>query len=289
MSINRYRIADDKGFKLADYSTGPGKNPLYDKTERVKTLEKNKEELRAYQDKLYADGKAALLIVFQGIDGGGKDSAIRDVIGVNPQGVMVHSFKQPSAQELRHDYLWRVSNVLPERGMIAVFNRSHYEDVLIVKVRELYKSLNILERCKDGDTIARRYKQIRNFEDYLWENGIITLKFFLHLSKDEQRRRFLKRIDREDKNWKFSESDIKEREYWDLYQDAFETAIAETATANNPWWIIPADVKAYSHAVISEVILGALKEIDPRYPAVNPAQKQILKESREILTRQEGN
>ena len=287
MGIEMYRTADDKNFKLADYSTGPGKTPLYEKNERAKVLEDNREQMRAYQDKLYADGRAALLIIFQGIDGGGKDSAIRDVIGVNPQGVMVHSFKQPSSMELRHDYLWRAVNVLPERGMIAVFNRSYYEDVLIVKVRELYKSLNILDRCKDGGTIERRYAQIKNFEDYMWDNGIITVKFFLHLSKDEQRKRFLKRIDREEKNWKFSESDITEREYWDMYQDAFEKAIAATATKNNPWWIIPADNKAYSHAVISDVILGAFKEIDPRYPVVTDAQKQMLKESREILTRQE--
>jgi len=284
MSIDKYKIADNKQFKLENYSTNPGKEPLYTKEERKEVLERNKEEIRAYQDKLYADGRAGLLIIFQGIDGGGKDSAIRDVIGVNPQGVMVHSFKQPSSMELRHDYLWRAVKVLPERGMIAVFNRSYYEDVLVVKVHELYKNLNILDRCKDDDTITRRYRQIRNFEDYLWENGIITVKIFLNLSKDEQCKRFLKRIDREDKNWKFSDSDLKERGHWEDYQEAFEQSIAETATVRNPWWIVPADNKKYTHAVISEIILNALKEIDPHYPVVTEEQKYILKQSREILT-----
>ena len=282
MDINRYKAADVKKFKLSGYSTKPDKG-RYNKDELKGILETNKEGIRAYQSKLYADGKAGLLIVFQGMDGGGKDSAIANVIGVNPQGVMVHSFKAPSAEELRRDYLWRVARVLPERGMIAVFNRSHYEDVLIVKVHELYKNLNILERCKSGCTVARRYVHIKNFEDYLWENGIITVKIFLHLSKEEQRKRFLKRIDREDKNWKFSDADLKERKFWDKYQDAFEQAIAATATAENPWWIVPADKKPYAHAVISEIILAALKDIDPRYPAVTDQQKDVLARNRDAL------
>ena len=283
MDIEKYRAADVKDLKLSDYYTAPGKE-RYKKADLEDVLEKNKAEIRAYQSKLYADGKAGLLIVFQGIDGGGKDSAIANVIGVNPQGVMVHSFKAPSAEELRHDYLWRIAKVLPERGMIAVFNRSHYEDVLVVKVHSLYKGLNILERCKDDETIARRYKHIKNFEDYIWENGIITVKIFLNLSKEEQRKRFLKRIDREDKNWKFSDADLKERAYWDHYQDAFEQAIAATATANNPWWIVPADKKLYAHAVISEIVLKTLRDIGPRYPIVTDAQKETLSRNRDILT-----
>ena len=286
MSIERYKITDSKEFELENYSTTPGKEPLYNKEERKEVLEKNKDELRMYQDKLYADGRAGLLIIFQGIDGGGKDSAIRDVIGVNPQGVMVHSFKQPSSQELRHDYLWRAAKVLPERGMIAVFNRSYYEDVLVVKVHEIYKKLNILDRCKDEKTIERRYVQIKNFEDYLWENGILTVKIFLHLSKDEQCKRFLKRIDREDKNWKFSDSDLRERGYWDDYQNAFEKAVAATSTKRNPWWIVPADDKPYTHSVVSDIILGTLKDINPVYPIVTDEQRKVLAESKEKLMKQ---
>ena len=285
MDIAKYKAADVKGLKLSDYYTKPEKGQ-YDKNDLKDILEANKEGIRAYQSKLYADGKAGLLIVFQGIDGGGKDSAIANVIGVNPQGVMVHSFKAPSAEELRHDYMWRIAKVLPERGMIAVFNRSHYEDVLVVKVHGLYKKLNILERCKGADTIEKRYAHIKNFEDYLWDNGIVTVKIYLNLSKEEQRRRFLKRIDREDKNWKFSANDLVERGHWDDYQDAFEKAIAATATANNPWWVVPADRKPFTHAAISEIILDTLKGIDPRYPVVTDEQKKALKQNREILLKQ---
>jgi len=286
MGLDRYKVSSGKGFNLDNYETIPGKNPIYEKKNRADVLHTNRDEIRAYQSRLYADGKAGLLILFQGMDGGGKDSAIRNVIGVNPQGVMVHSFKQPSAEELRHDFLWRAVKVLPERGMIAVFNRSYYEDVLVVKVHELYKKLNILDRCKDEKTIERRYVQIKNFEDYLWESGIITVKIFLHLSKDEQRKRFLKRIDREDKNWKFSDSDLKERGFWNDYQDTFEAAIAATSTKRNPWWIVPADNKPYTHALVSDIILGALKEINPHYPTVTDAQRKVLAESKEILNKQ---
>jgi len=280
-------VTSGKKFKLDNFETVPGRNPIYEKKERANILRDNRDKIRAYQSRLYADSKAGLLIIFQGMDGGGKDSAIRNVIGVNPQGVYVHSFKQPSSEELRHDFLWRAVKVLPERGMIAVFNRSYYEDVLIVKVHELYKNLNILDRCKGDGTIERRYLQIKNFEDYLWESGILTVKLFLHLSKDEQRKRFLKRIDREDKNWKFSDSDMKERNFWCAYQAAFEAAIAATSTQRNPWWIVPADNKEYTHAVISEIILETLKEIKPQYPSVTEKQRLILMESKKTLINQE--
>ena len=286
MSINKYKITSGDGFLLSNYDTTPGKNPLYEKKERADILKNNRDEIRLYQSRLYADSKAGILIVLQGMDGGGKDSAIRNVIGVNPQGVKVHNFRQPSSRELSHDYLWRVIPVLPQRGMISIFNRSYYEDVLVVKVHELYTKLNILDRCKDDGTIKRRYKHISNFEEYLWENGIITIKIFLHLSKEEQCKRFLRRIDREDKNWKFSDSDLKERGFWNNYQEAYELAIAATSTPENPWWIVPADKKEYSHTVISEIILGTLKELDPQYPVVTKEQRKILIKNREILTGQ---
>ncbi|MCL2665046.1 MAG: polyphosphate kinase 2 family protein [Defluviitaleaceae bacterium] len=286
MSINKYKVTSGKNFKLENYETVPGGSPVFDKTNRAEVLIRNRDEIRALQSRLYADGKAALLVLFQGMDGGGKDSAIRNVIGVMPQGVMVHSFKQPSTEELAHDYLWRAVKVLPERGMIAIFNRSYYEDVLVVKVHELYKNLNILERCKDEKTIERRCNQIKNFENYLWENGILTVKIFMHLSLDEQRKRFLKRIEREDKNWKFSGTDMKERGHWPKYQAAFEYAIASTSTEKNPWWIVPADRKPYTHAVVSQIILEKLKEIDPHYPSVSEQQLKVLADSKDILLKQ---
>jgi PPK2 family polyphosphate:nucleotide phosphotransferase len=278
-----YKVTGEQGFKLSNFDTKPTEKMK--KSELVDTLEANKEAMRVLQSKLYADGKAGLLVVFQGMDGAGKDGAIRHVVGVNPQGVNVYSFKQPSRQELAHDYLWRVMPCMPERGMISVFNRSYYEDVLVVKVHQLYKNLNILERCKGEDTIKKRYKHISNMEEYLWDNGIITAKIFLHLSKDEQKRRFLERIDREDKNWKFTSSDLKEREYWKNYQDAFESAIAHTSTKHNPWWVVPADNKAYARVVTSQILLDAMEGINPKYPVVSEQHKEMLKESRIQLTK----
>jgi len=253
-----------------------------------KITKKNTEKLTELQDRFYAEGKVALLVIFQAMDAAGKDSAIKHVMsGVDPQGVNVHSFKQPSKEELAHDYMWRAVKVLPERGKIAIFNRSYYEDVLIVKVRKLYENYNMPDRCKTGDTIEQRYKQIRDFEDYLWENGIITVKFFLHLSKDEQRKRFLKRIDRKDKNWKFSETDLEERKLWDDYQEAYQTAIRETATEKNPWYIVSADKKPLTRAVISEVLVDVMNSIDPQYPKVTAEMEAGLLECKKRLLEEE--
>jgi len=247
-------------------------------------VEQNVREISSLQSKLYADGKAALLVIFQAMDAAGKDSAIKQVMsGINPQGVKVFNFIQPSREELSHDYLWRAIKALPARGKIAIFNRSYYEDVLVVKVHQLYERLNILERCKTHDVIEKRYLQIRNFEDYLWENGIITVKFFLNLSKETQRKRFLERIDNKDKNWKFSDSDIKERQYWDKYQEAYQSAIEATATEKNPWHVVPADKKWFSRAVCSNILLNVMREINPQYPTINKEQEQMLEESRRKL------
>jgi PPK2 family polyphosphate:nucleotide phosphotransferase len=242
-------------------------------------MKENIKQIAAYQDKLYADGKVGLLIIFQAMDAGGKDSAIKHVMsGVNPQGVDVYSFKQPSVEELAHDYLWRAAKVLPARGKIAIFNRSYYEDVLIGKVHKLYEKQNLPERMKNKDTIKERYRQIRNFEDYLWENGIITVKFFLNVSKKTQQKRFMERIEKKEKNWKFSESDLKERKYWDEYQEAFQAAIDATATKKNPWYVIPADKKWYTRAIISEVLREVLQEINPQYPSITAEQEKALAE-----------
>ena len=285
MNINKYKVTGINKFHLADFSTKDTAG--FDSSDSVKNIiEQNTKEIASLQDKLYADGKAAILIIFQAMDAAGKDSAIKHVMsGINPQGVKVFNFKQPSSEELSHDYLWRAVKVLPSRGKIAIFNRSYYEDVLVVKVHKLYEKLNIAERCKTEDTIEKRYKHIRDFEDYLWENGIITVKFFLNLSKETQLKRFLERIDNKNKNWKFSDSDVKERQYWDNYQEAYQLAIAATATENNPWYVIPADKKWFSRAIISNILLNVMREINPQYPVITKEQQIILEESKIKLTK----
>ena len=284
MNIDKFKVTGKKKFLLTDFDT---KETAGFKTsdDVKKEIAQNTKEISELQDKFYADGKHGILIIFQAMDAAGKDSAIKHVMsGINPQGVKVFNFKQPSSEELAHDYLWRAAKRLPERGQIAIFNRSYYEDVLIVKIHKLYESLNIAERCKTPDTIKKRYKQIKNFEDYLWENGIITVKIFLHLSKETQCKRFLERINNKDKNWKFSAGDIKEREYWDEYQEAYQSAIEATATKNNPWYVIPADKKWFSRAIISNVLLKVMKEINPKYPVISEKQEEELIECKRRLS-----
>jgi len=275
MDIAKYKVSKGKGFSLKEYSTFP--TSQCKKKERVQFLESNRLEIQNLQSKLYAESKAGLLIIFQAMDGAGKDGAIKYVMsGVNPQGVRVHSFKVPNSTELAHDYLWRVQPCLPERGIIAIFNRSYYEDVLVVKVHELYKNLNILDRCKDSDTITKRYGHICNFEQYLYDNGIQLLKIFLNLSYEEQGNRFLRRLDRPDKNWKFSEGDIKERGYWNDYQVAYEKAITATATEIAPWYIVPADNKPYARMIVSEIVKKSLEALNPEYPRVSDEHAKRL-------------
>ena len=283
MQTKKYRVTKKEGFALSGFDPGDtGKCRSVAAAKRITA--QNAEEIAKYQAKLYAEGKHSLLIIFQAMDAAGKDSAVKHVMsGVNPQGVDVHSFKQPSAVELAHDYLRRAAKVLPERGKIGIFNRSYYEDVLIAKVHRLYEKQNLPERCRGEDTIKKRYRQIKNFEEHLWENGTVIVKFFLHLSKETQRERFLERIDKKAKNWKFSDSDLKEREFWDDYQEAYQSAIAATSTKHSPWHIVPADNKWYTHALISEVLLRTLKEIDPRYPTISAEQEEMLKECKQKL------
>ena len=287
MNIKKYTVTDGSGFALADFNT-KDTDGLESADDVEKVIAKNISEIAELQSRLYADGKTALLVIFQAMDAAGKDSAIKHVMsGVNPQGVDVYSFKQPSAEELAHDYLWRAVKVLPARGKIGIFNRSYYEDVLIGKVHRLYEKQNISDRCKDKDTIEKRYGQIRRFEEYLWENGIVTAKFFLNVSKDTQRKRFLERIDENDKNWKFSAGDLEERRFWDDYQEAYQSAIAATATEYNPWYVVPADKKWFTCAVISTVLLDTLKHIDPQYPKITAEQEKELAECKQKLTEQE--
>jgi PPK2 family polyphosphate:nucleotide phosphotransferase len=283
MNIKKYKVTGENLFNLSEFDTKDTGN--FNSSDDVKEMMKdNIVEIAKLQDKLYAEGKTGLLIIFQAMDAAGKDSAIKHAMsGINPQGVEVVSFKQPSTEELSHDYLWRAAKVLPARGKIAIFNRSYYEDVLVVKVHKLYENMNLPDRCKGKNIIEKRYEQIRAFEDYLWENGIVTVKFFLHLSKETQLKRFLERIDNKDKNWKFSDADVRERKYWDDYQEAYQSAIEATASKNNPWYVVPADKKWYTRAVISSVLLSVMKKLDPRYPVVTEEQAAALVESKKKL------
>jgi PPK2 family polyphosphate:nucleotide phosphotransferase len=203
--------------------------------------------------------------------------------GVNPQGTQVFSFKQPSAEEVDHGYLWRVAKAVPERGRIGIFNRSHYEDVLVVRVHDLIKIQKIPEKLIDNDIWKKRFNQIKNFEKYLYENGIITIKFFLHISKDEQKKRFLRRLDTPSKNWKFSAADLKERKSWDDYQKCYEEAISATSTDYAPWFITPADKKWFTRLVVSSVIINTLQDLNLRYPELDENQKKNLNAYREQL------
>lgn len=287
MGIKKYRFNGEKKFDIHDFETsdiGEFKN----KENIHGLLEKNMERMREYQNKLYAEGKNGILIIFQAMDAAGKDGAVNHVFsGLNPQGVDVFSFKQPSSEELAHDYLWRVHQHIPQRGKMAIFNRSYYEDVLVAKVHKLYKLQNLPDRCKEGGVMDKRYEQIRNFEEYLWENGITVVKFFLHISREEQKKQFLERIDDESKNWKFSKSDLQEREYWDDYQEAYEKAINKTAAEKCPWYVIPSDNRWFARVLVSEIIVKIMKEIDPKYPEISLETKADLQNCRKSLLNEE--
>jgi PPK2 family polyphosphate:nucleotide phosphotransferase len=241
--------------------------------------------LAEYQDRLAAQDTYAVLVVLQAIDAAGKDSTIRHVLsGVNPQGVQVSSFKEPSAEELSHDYLWRHNRQLPARGQIGIFNRSHYEEVVTVRVHPEYLANEKLPPLsEDGGIWKRRYREINDWERYLTDNGIRLVKLFLNLSKEEQRRRFLKRIDRPEKNWKFAASDVRERQHWDEYQRAYSEMLTHTSTEWAPWHVLPADHKWFTRVCTAAVIAQELIEIDPRYPVPDPAARQELLRARAEL------
>jgi PPK2 family polyphosphate:nucleotide phosphotransferase len=241
--------------------------------------------MAALQDKLYADDKWSLLVIFQAMDAAGKDGAIKHVMsGVNPQGCQVSSFKAPSAEDLDHDFLWRCQKHLPERGRIGIFNRSYYEEVLVVRVHEkILQSQKIPEKFVTEDIWEERFKDIRNFEKYLHRNGTKVIKFFLNVSKDEQRNRFIERVDNPDKNWKFSPSDAKERGYWKEYMEAYEDMIRNTSTKNSPWYVVPADNKAYARIVIASAIINALDKMDLEYPEVGKEKIAELKQIKKAL------
>jgi PPK2 family polyphosphate:nucleotide phosphotransferase len=253
-----------------------------------KVLEEHVEELSSLQQLHYASNRCALLLIFQGMDAAGKDGAIRHVMsGVNPQGCEVFSFKQPTADELEHDFLWRTTCRLPERGRIGIFNRSYYEEVLVVRVHpEILRSQGLSEELRDEKTIWKeRYRSIMDLEQHLHRNGTRVIKFFLHLSKNEQRKRFLERIDAWDKNWKFNFADIHERKYWKHYMEAYEDCLNATSTQHAPWYIVPADDKENARLIVSQIILDALNELKMAYPKMSAKRQQELKSIRKLLAK----
>ena len=282
----QYCVGDGAKFRLGDYSTEPsfelGKE---DKPLVKQTLQLGVETLAALQDILYAQDKWSLLVVFQAMDAAGKDGAIKHVMsGINPQGCQVSSFKAPSSEEMDHDFLWRCQKHLPERGRIGIFNRSYYEEVLVVRVHEkILKAQKLPEELVTENIWEERFKDIRNFEKYLNRNGTVVIKFFLHISKDEQRKRFIERVDDPDKNWKFSAADANERGYWKEYMAAYEEMIKNTSTEKAPWYVVPADSKPYARIVIASAIINALDGMRLEYPKVSKEKIAELHAIRETL------
>jgi PPK2 family polyphosphate:nucleotide phosphotransferase len=272
-----YRIDDGKKFRLKDFDPADTGN-FRSKEHAQELLDKGIAEMAKLQDKLYAQDRWGLLLILQAMDAAGKDGVIKHVMsGVNPQGCQVYPFKQPSSEDLNHDFLWRSSKVLPERGHIGIFNRSYYEELLVVRVHpELLKNERLPHGLAGKNLWQQRFDDIHNLEKYLSHNGIVVQKFFLHLSKKEQKRRFLERLNTPDKNWKFSMSDVRERQYWDDYMTAYEEMIAATATRSAPWYVIPADNKWYTRLVVAAAIVDTMKELKLAYPKVDSQQRKQL-------------
>jgi PPK2 family polyphosphate:nucleotide phosphotransferase len=286
MNIDIFRVTEGSKIKLSDYPAD-FTDGYTEKDEAKDDLKKNIERLTELQDVLYAQNIYALLIIFQAMDAAGKDSVIEHVMsGVNPQGCEVVSFKAPSEEDRDHDYLWRCQRRLPERGKIGIFNRSHYEEVLVVRVHpEFLAAQQLPNEVKRSKSIwKQRYKQIRNWEEMLYENGVHVIKFFLHVSKEEQRKRFLDRIQESEKNWKFSTQDIKERDRWKDYMKAYRDAIEATSTKESPWYIIPADKKWFTRLAVSEVIVQKLESMNLHYPVMTAEAKRELSEAKQMLT-----
>lgn len=288
--VHKYRVTPGTPIKLSDYTTNDRCG--YKKQEGKALLKNYKEQMRELQERLYADDSHSLLLIFQAMDAAGKDGAIKHVMsGINPQGCQVFSFKQPSSMDYEHDFLWRHYKALPERGRIGIHNRSHYEYVLICKVHPHFNLAERIPGRRHVDAIDQRfwqdrYESIRHFEAHLHRNGTKILKFFLHVSKDEQKARFLERIENKYKNWKFSSSDIAERQYWDDYMQAYEDAINETTTADSPWHIIPADRKWFTRLAVGTIITHALEEIEPRFPKLPAEQASKLQVYKQQLNQE---
>ncbi len=279
-----YLVSFDGSFRVKKALAAPPKKAI-DKKGNQKKLEKLNDELVDLQRKLYADDRYAVLLVFQAMDAAGKDGTIRAVFsGVNPAGVQVYSFKQPSAEELDHDFLWRTALRLPERGRIGVFNRSYYEEVLVVRVHpEILANQKLPGRISAKRFWTERFESIAEEEEHLARNGVLILKFWLNVSKKEQRRRFLARIDEPEKNWKFSRADVEERQHWDDYMTAYQEALNATSRSWAPWYAIPADDKPYMRRKVAEIIVNNLKRLDLAYPEVSAETRRRLQEMRKLL------
>ncbi|RRK11469.1 polyphosphate kinase 2 family protein [Lactiplantibacillus garii] len=277
-----YRYTGKKTLGLTQIATAP--NAKYTDEKAIKAqIAKNIKQLTELQGKLYAQDRYGVLIIFQAMDAAGKDSMIAHIMsGINPQGCQVASFKQPSSKELAHDYLWRIHRQVPKRGMIEIFNRSYYEDVLVSRVHpEIILNAHIGDVAQasqvNDDFFAHRFEDMRYFEDYLQRNGYLVLKFFLHMSKAEQKQRFIRRIEIPSHNWKFSAADVKERKYWDDYQRVYDDAITHTASKSAPWYVIPSDSKWYSRLCVSEIINQRLSELPLAYPSLDADAQAVLK------------
>jgi len=282
----KFRVKEGDSLKLSKISTKAG-NELSKKEDGVESLRVDNASLQEAQNRLFAGGKRSVLVVLQGMDASGKDGTVRHVIsGVNPQGCRIYSFRAPNTEEVQHHFLWRPMRFLPSRGMISIFNRSYYEEVLIARIRpQILQNQHLPEELLlKGDRLwQQRFKDINHFEQYLTNNGIVILKFFLNISKDEQKQRFLKRIDTPKKNWKFSMSDVDERQQWNNYQTAYEDMFNNTSTDAAPWHIIPADRKWYTRLVIADIITQRLASLDLSYPKMTQTQQEALKIARDRL------
>lgn len=277
-------VNDGKSFRLKDFDPADtGK--IHSKEKAEELLQENIAVLAEEQDKLYAQDQWAVLLIFQAMDAAGKDGVIKHVMsGVNPQGVQVFSFKQPSTEELNHDFMWRAASRLPERGRIGIFNRSYYEEVLVVRVhKEFLDKQHLPPQLVTKKIWEERMEDMCHFENYLTRNGIVVRKFFLNVSKEEQERRFLKRLDEPEKNWKFSEADVRERQCWDDYMKAYEEMIQQTAMPHAPWYVVPADHKWFTRLVVGSAIVETLKELKLEYPKVDPARHKELEAARAAL------
>ena len=290
MKADKYKINGEEKYHYGDLPTNSKKDDV-DKKEIFARTAENIKKISELQEKFYAWGKEGLIIILQALDAAGKDSTVKHVMsGVNPQGVDVYSFKTPNSEELAHDYLWRVNKCIPSRGKIAIFNRSYYEDVLVVQVHGLNKTYDMAPRVisdSSKEFFEERYRQIRNYEEYLYENSYRVVKIFLNVSKDKQKERFLERIDDPAKNWKFSASDLEERAHWDEYQEVIEDVVNATSTKKCPWYVLPADQKWYTRYLVSEVILDALEDIAPEFPKMPGDEQARLGECRERLVNEE--
>jgi len=281
-----FRITDGKEFKLRHIDPEDTLGlKSEDKPKAQEALKNGVELLAELQDKLYAQDKWSVLLIFQAMDAAGKDGAIKHVMsGINPQGCQVYSFKAPTSEDLDHDFMWRCLKRLPERGRIGIFNRSYYEETLIVRVhKEILEKQKLPEKLVTKHIWDERFQDIRNFEKYLTRNGTIVRKFFLHISKEEQKKRFLERIDNPDKNWKFSSDDTKEREYWDNYMKAYEDMIRNTATKDSPWYVVPADNKWFTRLVVAAAVIETLASLELEYPEVGEEKLKELAEAKSLL------